>query len=87
MAHHRRVAVAYLLGGLQIRGLYRELVESGRMEPKSFHDAIVRQGSMPIALLRLAIADEPLSPETSLRWRFYGDPGRTMIEQPKEAPE
>src|SRR4029450_2255849 len=46
---------AYLLGGLQLRGLRRELVETGMMSNVRFHDEILRQGSMPIALLRLAL--------------------------------
>jgi uncharacterized protein (DUF885 family) len=65
--------MAYLLGGIQIRSLYRELVESGRMTARAFHDEMLRQGSMPIALLRLATGAEPLRPDTPLDWRFYGD--------------
>jgi uncharacterized protein (DUF885 family) len=64
---------AYLLGGLQIRALHRELVESGRMTARDFHDEILRQGSMPIALLRLALSDQPLAREMALDWRFYGN--------------
>ena len=67
---------AYLLGGLQIRALHRELVESGRMTARAFNDEILRQGSMPIALLRAAISGDELSPATSLDWRFYGDVDR-----------
>ncbi len=43
---------AYLLGGLQLRGLRRELVDSKQMTEKAFHDELIRQGSMPIAWLR-----------------------------------
>ena len=49
---------AYLLGGIQIRALYRELVESKRMTAKAFHDEMLRQNSMPIALLRLAVGTQ-----------------------------
>ena len=45
---------AYLLGGLQIRGMRREIVDSGQRTEKDFHDEIMRQGSMPVAFLRLA---------------------------------
>jgi uncharacterized protein (DUF885 family) len=65
--------MAYLLGGIQIRSLYRELVESGRMTARAFHDEMLRQGSMPIALLRLATGTERLRPDMPLDWRFYGD--------------
>jgi hypothetical protein len=45
---------AYLLGGLQLRSLRNELVDSVQMPEKLFHDEIMRQGSMLIAMLRLA---------------------------------
>ncbi len=64
---------AYLLGGLQLRSLHRELVASGRITARAFHDELIRQNSMPIALLRLAVNGQPLTPETPIDWRFYGD--------------
>ncbi len=64
---------AYLLGGLQLRGLKRELVDSGQMTLKEFHDAVVLQGSMPFPLTRMAISKVPLTRDTQLDWRFYGD--------------
>ncbi|MGH7553822.1 MAG: DUF885 family protein, partial [Longimicrobiales bacterium] len=68
---------AYLLGGLQLRGLRRELVDSKQMTEKAFHDEIMRQGTMPIALLRLALTKQRLTRDVALDWRFYGDlPGR-----------
>ncbi|GMV20478.1 MAG: hypothetical protein AMXMBFR57_04270 [Acidimicrobiia bacterium] len=64
---------AYLLGGLQLRGLKKELVDSGQMTLKQFHDAVVLQGSMPFPLTRMAISTMPLSRDTNLDWKFYGD--------------
>jgi hypothetical protein len=61
---------AYLLGGMQIRALRMELVDSGLMEQKAFHDEVLRQGSMPIALLRLAVGRQKLTRDTSVDWRF-----------------
>jgi uncharacterized protein (DUF885 family) len=55
---------------LQIRSLRRELVESGTMTEKQFHDEILRQGNMPVALHRLAVSRLKLTPDTSLDWRF-----------------
>jgi hypothetical protein len=63
----------YLLGALQLRGLRRELVDTGRMSDKRFHDEIMRQGSLPIAIIRLALTPEPLSRDMSIDWEFYGD--------------
>jgi hypothetical protein len=64
---------AYLLGGLQLRALQRELVGSGRLTDRAFHDEALRQNAMPIALLRLAVGGQPLTTDTPLDWRFYGD--------------
>jgi uncharacterized protein (DUF885 family) len=64
---------AYLLGGLQIHSLRKELVGTGRMSEKQFHDEMMRQGTMPIAWVRLAITKIPLKPDTSAAWKFYGE--------------
>ena len=64
---------AYLLGGLQLKGLRRELVDSGQMTEKAFHDEILRQGSLPIAVHRLALTKQRLTRDMSLDWKFYGD--------------
>ena len=52
---------AYLLGGLQLRGLRRELVDSGVMTNRQFHDEIMRQGNMPMALIRLGLTRQTLT--------------------------
>jgi Bacterial protein of unknown function (DUF885) len=64
---------AYLLGGLQLRGLRRELVDSKQMTNRQFHDEILRQGSMPIALIRLALTKQKLTRDMNIDWKFYGD--------------
>lgn len=46
---------AYMLGGLQIRALREELVDSGKMSEREFHDAILREGPIPIAMIRAAL--------------------------------
>jgi hypothetical protein len=62
---------AYLIGGLQVHALHRELVGSGRMTQKAFHDAMLQENCMPIALLRAVMADLPLEREFQGDWRFY----------------
>ena len=43
---------------------------------KQFHDEILRQGNMPIALIRLAVGKQRLTRDMSIDWKFYGeDPG------------
>ena len=65
--------IAYMIGGLQIRSMYKDLVETKKMSAKQFHDAILRQGEMPVELLRAALTDQPLSPDYRSAWKFYGE--------------
>ena len=53
--------VAYMIGGLQLRALYRELVESKRMTETAFHDAVLLGGYMPIELVRLRLSGQPIT--------------------------
>jgi hypothetical protein len=65
---------AYLLGGIQLRGLRKEVVDAGLMTEKAFHDEILRQGAMPITLLRLVLGGQKLTRDMNVDWRFYGPP-------------
>jgi uncharacterized protein (DUF885 family) len=67
--------IAYMVGGLQIYGLRKELVDSGKMTNRQFHDAILKENAIPIALVRAALTEEPLTRDYKANWRFYGDPG------------
>jgi uncharacterized protein (DUF885 family) len=62
---------AYLLGGLQIRQLRRELVEASKMTDRAFHDAILKENSMPIEMLRAALTEQALPRDFATNWRFY----------------
>ena len=64
---------AYLLGGLQLRGLRKELVDSKVMTNKAFHDEIMRQGNMPMALIRLVMTKQKLTRDMDINWKFYGE--------------
>jgi hypothetical protein len=64
---------AYLLGAMQLRGLRRELVDTKQMTERDFHDEILRQGSMPITLLRLGLTKQKLTRDMSIDWKFDGD--------------
>jgi len=65
---------AYMLGGLQFRALHRELVESGEMIDRAFHDAILQGGGMPVEMVRARLTGAPLTRDYSAHWRFAGDP-------------
>jgi len=64
---------AYLLGGLQLRGLRKDLVDTKVMTNKQFHDEIMRQGNMPMALIRLAVTRQKLTRDMDISWKFYGE--------------
>jgi uncharacterized protein (DUF885 family) len=62
--------VAYMIGGLQFRALHKELVESGRMTNRQFHDAILQGGRMPVEMVRARLENLPLTREYRAQWRF-----------------
>ena len=64
--------VAYMIGGLQFRALHRELVGSGRMTDRAFHDAILKLGRMPVEMVRASLTSQPLTRDYRARWRFDG---------------
>jgi hypothetical protein len=61
---------AYMLGGLQLRALYRELVTGGKMTPRAFHDAVLQENSIPIEMVRASLTHQPLTRDYKSRWRF-----------------
>ena len=65
--------VAYMMGGLQIRSLYKELVETNTMTAKQFHDTILKANSMPVEMLRALMTSQPLTREYRAQWKYYGD--------------
>jgi len=62
---------SYMIGGLQIRALSRELVDSGKMTPRDFHDAVLRQGSIPVEMLRAKLIGQKLERDFRSMWKFY----------------
>jgi uncharacterized protein (DUF885 family) len=62
---------AYMLGGLQIRELHKEMVDAGKMTEKSFHDAILRENAIPIEMIRASFGGEALTRDFKATWKFY----------------
>jgi uncharacterized protein (DUF885 family) len=62
---------AYMLGGLQIRSLKHELVDSGKMTDKQFHDAFLHENAIPIEMVRASLTNIPLKLDFKPTWRFY----------------
>lgn len=61
---------AYMLGGMQFHVLHRELVASGKMSPREFHDRILRGNRIPVEMVRAEISDIPLTRDYTTNWRF-----------------
>lgn len=61
---------AYMVGGLQLRALHAELVGAGVLRERDFHDAVLRQNSMPIEMIRANMKRQDLSPDHRASWRF-----------------
>jgi hypothetical protein len=68
---------AYMLGGLQFRALHEEIVGSGQMTNREFHDAILKLNRIPVELVRATLLGQDPSEDFSASWRFAGpNPGR-----------
>ena len=64
---------AYMLGGLQFRALHHELVDSGKMTDRQFHDAILMGGPMPVSVVRSRLLGEAPKEDLPAEWKFYGE--------------
>ena len=62
--------VAYMIGTLQFRALYEELVVGGRMTDKQFHDRILEGNVMPVEAVRWRLSGGEV-PAGKPDWRFY----------------
>ncbi|WP_111590558.1 DUF885 family protein [Chitinophaga dinghuensis] len=62
--------IAYMMGGLQLRALHKEMVDSGKMTELAFHDTFLQEGPIPIEMYRAIIMKQPLSPDYKSQWRF-----------------
>jgi len=63
---------AYLLGGLQLRALRRELVDTGKMTDRAFHDAVLKENTVPIEMVRASLTKQELNRDFATTWKFYG---------------
>jgi uncharacterized protein (DUF885 family) len=63
--------IAYLIGGLQIYNLHKELVKTGKMTNRAFNDAILKENRIPIELVRASLTKQKLTRDFQTSWRFY----------------
>ncbi len=62
---------AYEIGAFQFRALQKAMVQSGKMTDRQFHDAVLRLGPMPVAMIRASLLDDKLPKDFKPEWKFY----------------
>ena len=65
--------VGYMTGAFQLRALYADLVTSGRMRERDFHDGILAGGNMPIEMVRAHLMGLKLPRDYTSAWKFAGE--------------
>ncbi|MEO7673132.1 MAG: DUF885 family protein [Pyrinomonadaceae bacterium] len=63
--------MAYMMGGLQFYELHREFVDSKKMTNREFHDAILKEGSIPVEMVRAILSKRKIQKDQKPSWRFY----------------
>ncbi len=63
--------MAYMMGGLQFYNLHRALVGSKKMTNREFHDAILKEGSIPVEMVRAILTKQKLNKDHRPSWKFY----------------
>jgi uncharacterized protein (DUF885 family) len=68
--------LAYMIGGLQFRALHEEMVGSGKMTDREFHDAVLEGGSMPVEMVRARVQKQKVARDHHPSWKFEGEVAR-----------
>ncbi len=63
--------MAYMMGGLQFYQLHRDLVDTKRMTDRDFHDAILKEGPIPVEMVRAILTKQKLTKDFKTNWRYY----------------
>lgn len=62
--------LAYMIGAKEFYALRQELVTSGKMKEKDFHDAILQNGPIPVEMVRAILTKQNLSRDFKTNWKF-----------------
>ncbi|SOE23885.1 protein of unknown function [Spirosomataceae bacterium TFI 002] len=62
--------IAYMMGGLQFYNLKKQLVDTGKMSEKAFHDIIMQNNAIPVEMVRAILLNEEVSKDRKSEWRF-----------------
>ncbi len=65
--------LAYMMGALQFRALHKDLVDSGKMSNRDFHDTILKMNAIPVEMVRASLTKQTLDTGFVSNWKFYGN--------------
>lgn len=61
---------AYMIGGMQLNALRREMLAANSMTERQFNDAVLTYNAIPIELIRAGMLQLPLRHDSRAEWRF-----------------
>ena len=62
--------IAYLIGARQFYALHHELVDSGKMKNREYHDWIYKENRIPVEMVRAILTNQKLTRDFKTSWRF-----------------
>ena len=62
--------IAYMIGGLQLYELKKEILKDVKMSEKDFHDNVLKENCIPIEILRAILLQVDLKEDYKTNWRF-----------------
>ncbi|CAN5588978.1 DUF885 family protein [soil metagenome] len=62
--------LSYMVGAKQFYALRGELVNSGKMKEKEFHDAILQNGPISVEMMRALLSNQSLNRDFKTSWKF-----------------
>jgi len=62
--------IAYLIGARQFYALHHELVDSGKMKNREYHDLVYKENRIPVEMVRAILTNQKLTRDFKTSWRF-----------------
>jgi uncharacterized protein (DUF885 family) len=62
----------YMIGGIQLRALHHEMVDSKKMTERDFNDTVLTYNAIPVEMIRAGLENVPLTRDQPASWEFYG---------------
>lgn len=67
--------MAYMMGGLQFYKLHKDLVGGRKMTDRQFHDSVLKEGAIPVEMVRAILTKQKVSRDFTTSWRYYSGLG------------